>query len=163
MTNRAPDGWQLVEHHKLALGGVLFGLDMRAGDARALDALLRLPIATFMKAMTKYAISHDVSLADGVLALVHAGGDVLSAKGAALEFERRRQAYIEDRASWQRSDENGTDREWRRRYMTKGQRFLIAHICTAQQIAPPRDLKRGTAADWLEAHDAHPLYRDDRE
>lgn len=163
MINRTPDGWQLIEYHKFALGGVLFSRDMWAGDARSLDAIMGLPLATFEKALVKYGVGKTTTVADAILALIDAGGDTLSARGAALEFERRQQAYRKDCAAWKKSGANGPDQKWRRRYMTQGQRFLIAYICAIKRIAQPPNLDRGAAADWLEAHDAHPLFRDDQE
>lgn len=162
MATKNHDGWQLREHHMLATGGVLFALGFRAADARALDALLNMPLAEFRKLRTSDRASPDRTLGDVLRRLIDSEAAYLSAHGAALELERARRNYQRDRAAWLASGKDGPDAGWRQNYMTKGQRYLIHATCAALGIEPPPAMRRGDAADWLEAHDAHLLHRGER-
>jgi hypothetical protein len=163
MTSIPKTGWQHREYHMLTIGGVFFGLGFRADDARALEALLRLPIGELREMTRRGGHANYSCLAILLTAMIHAEGDALDRRGAAHEFVRRRDAYLTTRDGWLRSGEDGPGKAWRSRYMTKGQRFLIHTICTAKQIEPPVNLNRGEAADWIEAHDGRQLSLRDEE
>lgn len=153
------DGWQLREHHMLATGAVLFALNFRAGDARPLEGLLRLPLSEFRTRRLALHQPPGATLADALLALISEGGETLEQLGAAHELQRRQAAYLLDRRSWDVDGDNGPTAKWRSKYMTKSQRHLIHAVCAAMRIAPPPNLTRGAAADWLEEQGAHHIYR----
>ena len=149
---------------KFALGGVIRNFGLRRDDSRAFDGLLNLQfweIFGRLPADTKEFM--DLRVGDVLVQIVNDHSSALAITGAVLEFHRRKHAYFLARDNWMKSDQTGPMANWRKRSMTRGQRFLIAAVCHELKVAPPQNLNRGLAADWLEKMGAHPLLRDDND
>lgn len=161
MTEQIPDGWQAREYHKLALGGVLFELALRAGDANALEALLRMPVSEFRNLRQAKVKDPDACLADVLRTLIDENEPMLDSMGRSHVIARRRKKYSDDCENWTRAGADGPEATWRGKYMTKAQRYLIHQLCLAKGIEPPVGLDRGGAADWLDANGAHHIYSEE--
>ncbi|QDH35119.1 hypothetical protein [Porphyrobacter sp. YT40] len=144
-------------HHKITLGGVMVNAGFQAADADALAGLLDLE-ATILAARIHEAVNGQPGKkAAGVIAdLLDINQRELAARGLFLTWQKRLALYLEDRAEWLARDEEHRLRgEWRNADMTADQRWLIRATCRVLRIAMPGHLRRGQAADWLEAHGAN--------
>ena len=138
----------------------LFGL--RREDAPALDALMAKDTKyLFVEAMVPLRSTMPIGELFPTIIDTHA--EELHALGRAAELERRRAAYRAARDSWDADGDKGANAPWRKRPVTRNQRYLIASVCEAARIEPPELTTRGQAADWLERHTAHPQLRGDDE
>lgn len=163
MTNRISSHEQ---HHddadKYALGGVMALCGLRRGDAPALDALMSKGMLYFIaESVDKF--KQDMSIGDFIRVVIDGNAAELHALGKAAELERRREAYRIARECWDADGDKSANAPWRRRPVTRNQRFLIADVCQSLRIEPPELMTRGDAADWLERHSAHPNLRGDDE
>lgn len=163
MSSRIPSHEQ---HHddadKYALGGVLTLFGLRRGDAPALDALMSKDMTFFfVEAVAK--MKGDMAIGEFIRIVIDIHAVELHALGKAAELQRRREAYRAARESWDATGDKGASAPWRRRPVTRNQRFLIASVCHAMRTEPPELTTRGQAADWLERHSAHPQLRGDDE
>lgn len=163
MTSRTPSHEQ---HHddadKYALCGVLTLFGLRRGDAPALDALLAKDIE-FLFVQTMQELRGDMPVGVLIRTIIDTHAEELHALGKAAELERRRTAYRAARASWDANGDKAVNAPWRKRPVTRNQRFLISSVCQAARTEPPELTSRGQAADWLERHTAHPQLRGDDE
>lgn len=150
--------------HKYALGAIMLHHGLLQQDAAALDATLNTSIGEFCGTLINNDLGTNTSTLGEVLRLfIDHSPAKLEAQGAGLELERRRRAYLSDRAKWLEHEAKTNDRGWRKKLMTKGQRFLISHTCHRLRCEPPYLTNRGEAADWLEANGAHTDLRPDHE
>ncbi|WP_394269722.1 hypothetical protein [Qipengyuania sp.] len=154
------------QHHddadKYALGGVLTLIGLRRGDAPALDALLSKDTKyLFVEAMQP--LRATMPIGELIRKIIDTRAEELHVLGKAAELERRRAAYRAARASWDANGDKGANASWRKRPVTRNQRFLIANVCQTARIEPPELSTRGQAADWLELRTAHPQLRGDDE
>ena len=163
MSSRIPSHEQ---HHddadKYALGGVLTLFGLRREDAPALDALLSKNLKYFFLDASP-TLPPAMPVGDFIRSLIDTHAEELHALGKAAELERRRAAYRAARASWDADGDKSANAPWRKRPVTRNQRYLIASVCQAACIEPPEVTTRGQAADWLERHTAHPQLRGDDE
>ena len=144
-------------HHKITLGGVMVNAGLQAADADALAGLLDLEATALAARIHEAANGQPGKNAAGVIAdLLDIDQRELAARGLFLTWQKRRALYLDDRAAWQARDEEHRLRgEWRNAEMTADQRWLIRATCRVLRIAMPGHLRRGQAADWLEAHGAN--------
>ncbi|MGL5839324.1 MAG: hypothetical protein ACRCY3_12565 [Sphingorhabdus sp.] len=157
MTHQAPPKTEPSEDwHKYALGAIMVHHGLSQQDARALDAALNTPMGEFYAALIEADVGTNANTLGELLSMfIDFRPAALSARGAALELERRRRAYLADREAWFAHEAATGDRRWRQKLMTKGQRYLIADTCRRLRCEPPEFANRGQAADWLEANGAH--------
>jgi hypothetical protein len=147
---------------KFALGAILRHHGFRLQDAPLLDAALAGSLNAISRMIvTEYLTVEETNLADAIKWFIDRHAASLEATGAALELERRRSRYINDRNAWLASEHIDPAAPWRRRQITKAQRFLIADMCRTLQCDVPVLENRGAAADWLEQNGAHPMLRPD--
>ncbi len=149
---------------KFALGAILRHHGFRLQDAPLLDAALAGSLNAISRMVVReYLTVEETNLADALKWFLDRYAATLEAKGAALELDRRRARYMADRNAWLASEHNDPAAPWRRRQITKAQRYLIADMCRALRCDAPLLVNRGAAADWLEQHGAHPVLRNDDE
>lgn len=150
--------------HKYALGAIMMHHGLFEQDAAALDAALSCSIGEFCGTLINEDLGTTTSPLGEVLRLfIDHCSPKLEARGAGLALERRRRAYLSERAQWLAHEAATNDHRWRQKLMTKGQRFLITRTCHRLRCEPPCLANRGEAADWLEAQGAHLELRTDNE
>lgn len=149
-------------HHKITLGAVLVNAGFQASDADALAGLLDIEAVHLIDRLGPLASDRPTSSAAELLGhLLFLDQRELTARGLFLTWQKRLALYLEDREEWlARDEELRLNGEWRDRPMSADQRWLIRATCLALRIAMPGHLRRGQAADWLEAHGANLNYGD---
>lgn len=165
MTKNTPiSGEPHADWHKYALGAILLHHGLTEQDAAALDATLNVPMNEFCGTLIHEDLGTNSSTLGEVIRLfIDHRPARLEARGAGLELERRRRAYLVDRAMWLDHEATTNDHRWRQKMMTKGQRLLVMRTCHRLRCDPPALENRGEAAEWLEAKGAHLELRPDNE
>lgn len=153
-----------ADWHKYALGSILLLHGLTEQDAAALDATLNVPMNEFCGTLIHEDLGTNSSTLGEVIRLfIDHRPARLEACGAGLELERRRSAYLSDRAMWLEHEATTNDHRWRQKMMTKGQRMLVTRTCHRLRCDAPALANRGEAAQWLEANGAHLELRPDNE
>lgn len=149
-------------HHKITLGAVLVNAGFQASDGDAIAGLLDAEAVDFIDRVRAAASERPtMTVAELVAHILVLDQRELTARGLFLTWRKRLALYLEDREEWlARDDELRLSGHWRDREMSADQRWLIRVTCRALRIAMPGHLRRGQAADWLEAHGANLNYGD---
>lgn len=149
-------------HHKVTLGAVLVNAGFQASDADALAGALSSDPADFIRRFIYVGMERrEASTAEVIAEILDKDRREFAARGLFLTWQKRLALYLEDRAEWlARDEELRLHGEWRNAEMTPDQRWLIRVTCRILRVAMPGHLRRGQAADWLEAHGANLNYGD---
>ena len=141
-----------------SLAGPLVDGSLGHADAVAFHGLLSLEAADFAERISRIPGSATMPMRDLVIALVKEDHDDLAARFAVAQWSKRKADYDDDCASWKAAAlETGDD--WREKPMTSAQRFLIADTARLLEIEFPENMNRGEAADWLNSHGAHLIFK----
>lgn len=149
-------------HHKITLGAVMVNAGFQASDADALAGALSTDPVVFAERFIDAAMKRrGATTAEVIADILDMDEREFAARGLFLTWQKRLALYLGDRAEWLARDEDfRLHGEWRQEEMTADQRWLIRVSCRILKIAMPGHLRRGLAADWLEARGANLSYRD---
>jgi hypothetical protein len=127
-------------------------------DANAHYGLVHSTLDDFLRLAHGIAGWQHMPMLSLIVTIIQRNQTDLTNRGAVQQWSQRKQAYDADCAAWSEArDSVGLD--WRELPMTAPQRFLIADTAQILTIEVPEDMKRGQAADWLEANEANVLRR----